>query len=141
LGMEVPTTAAYVICVSVAGPALIKLGLGPLQTPLFIFWFALLSTITPTVCGAVFIAAGMVQENWLKVAGVVMSLGIGLYLIPLGMFVNPALIELETAVIPPLLAAAKMAFALVMISFGIIAPKAPFIRIFLVLGGLIILFV
>jgi hypothetical protein len=70
-----------------------------------------------------------------------MSLGIGLYLIPLGMFVNPALIELETAVIPPLLAAAKMAFALVMISFGIIAPKAPFIRIFLVLGGLIILFV
>ena len=30
LGMEVPTTAAYVICVSVAGPALIELGLAPL---------------------------------------------------------------------------------------------------------------
>jgi TRAP-type uncharacterized transport system fused permease subunit len=33
-----------------------------------VFWFALLSTITPPVCGAVFIAAGMVGENWLKVA-------------------------------------------------------------------------
>ncbi|WP_293763690.1 TRAP transporter fused permease subunit [uncultured Paraglaciecola sp.] len=141
LGMEVPTTAAYVICVSVAGPALIKLGLGPLQTHLFIFWFALLSTITPPVCGAVFIAAGMVQENWLKVAGIAMSLGIGLYLIPLGMIANPALIELGTAVVPSLLAAAKMALALGMISFGIIAPKAFLFRIFLVLAGLIILFV
>ncbi len=39
LGMEVPTTAAYVICVSVAGPALTELGLGTLQTHLFVFWF------------------------------------------------------------------------------------------------------
>jgi len=67
LGMEVPTTAAYVICVSVAGPALIQLGLEPLQAHLFVFWYALLSTITPPVCGAVFISAGMVNENWLKV--------------------------------------------------------------------------
>src|SRR5690606_9113289 len=75
LGMEVPTTAAYVICVSVAGPALMRLGLEPLQAHLFVFWFALLSTITPPVCGAVFIAAGMVEESWLKVAGVAMALG------------------------------------------------------------------
>ncbi|MFP3441294.1 TRAP transporter large permease subunit, partial [Pantoea sp. SIMBA_133] len=60
LGMEVPTTAAYVICVSVAGPALISLGLEPLLAHLFVFWYALLSTITPPVCGGVFIAAGMV---------------------------------------------------------------------------------
>ena len=47
LGMEVPTTAAYVICISVAGPALEKLGLAPLTAHLFVFWYALLSTITP----------------------------------------------------------------------------------------------
>jgi hypothetical protein len=57
------------------------------------------------------------------------------------MIANPALIELGTAVVPSLLAAAKMALALGMISFGIIAPKAFLIRIFLVLAGLIILFV
>ena len=55
LGMEVPTTAAYVICVSVAGPALIDMGLKPLTVHLFVFWYALLSTITPPVCGGVFI--------------------------------------------------------------------------------------
>ena len=63
LGMEVPTTAAYVICVSVAGPALIDLGMAPLTVHLFVFWYALLSTITPPVCGGVFIAAGMVGEK------------------------------------------------------------------------------
>ncbi|MBX2884851.1 MAG: TRAP transporter fused permease subunit, partial [Granulosicoccus sp.] len=75
LGMEVPTTAAYVICISVAGPALTQLGLEALQAHLFVFWFALLSTITPPVCGAVFIAAGMVNENWLKVSISAMALG------------------------------------------------------------------
>ena len=89
LGMEVPTTAAYIICVSVAGPALQNLGLDLLTTHLFVFWFALLSTITPPVCGAVFIAAGMVNENWLKVAVSAMALGIGLYLVPIGMVLMP----------------------------------------------------
>ena len=41
--MEVPTTAAYVICVSVAGPALIDRGLEPILVHLFVFWYALLS--------------------------------------------------------------------------------------------------
>lgn len=141
LGMEVPTTAAYVICVSVAGPALINLGLAPLQAHLFIFWFALLSTITPPVCGAVFIAAGMVDENWLKVAVTAMTLGIGLYLIPLGMIANPALINLESATLPALLAGAKMAIALALISFGIISPKAILLRIVLIAGGFYVLFV
>lgn len=141
LGMEVPTTAAYVICVSVAGPALINLGLEPLQAHLFIFWFALLSTITPPVCGAVFIAAGMVEENWLKVAGTAMALGIGLYLIPLGMIANPALIGLETAILPALLAGLKMALGLAMVSFGIIALKAIPLRILLITGGLLFIFV
>lgn len=141
LGMEVPTTAAYVICVSVAGPALINLGLEPLQAHLFIFWFALLSTITPPVCGAVFIAAGMVEENWLKVAGSAMALGIGLYLIPLGMIANPNLIQLEHHALPALFAAVKMAISLIMISYGIISPKAVAPRVLLVTGGLFILFI
>jgi hypothetical protein len=81
LGMEVPTTAAYVICISVAGPALQQLGVPLLAAHLFVFWFALLSTITPPVCGTVFIAAGMIGENWLKVAVTAMSLGLGLYII------------------------------------------------------------
>lgn len=120
LGMEVPTTAAYVICVSVAGPALIQLGLMPLQAHLFVFWFALLSTITPPVCGAVFIAAGMIGENWLKVAVTAMTLGFGLYVIPLAMIANPALIELRTTPVLAVLSAMQVGLGLALMSLSLI---------------------
>ena len=140
LGMEVPTTAAYVICVSVAGPALQQLGLSALQAHLFIFWFALLSTITPPVCGAVFIAAGMVQENWLKVALFAMALGVGLYIIPLAMISKPALLELTQSTSAALLSAAIVAIGLAMLSYGAIAPWRWWLRTTLITGGLLLIF-
>lgn len=140
LGMEVPTTAAYVICVSVAGPALIQLGLEPLQAHLFVFWFALLSTITPPVCGAVFIAAGMVEENWFKVALTAMALGVGLYIIPLGMIANPDVLRLADA---PLLAAfafVQIGIGLALLSYGIISERPLWFKAALLSGGLLIVF-
>lgn len=141
LGMEVPTTAAYVICVSVAGPALTELGLGLLQTHLFVFWFALLSTITPPVCGAVFIAAGMVEENWLKVAFKSMALGLGLYLIPLGMISTPGLLALSSDPAAALIATVKVGLATTLVAFGVIAPGGWIKRLALTsLGALILLY-
>jgi len=140
LGMEVPTTAAYVICISVAGPALQQLGLAPLQAHLFVFWFALLSTITPPVCGAVFIAAGMVEENWLKVAVKAMALGIGLYLIPPAFIANPALIDLAEQPFWALLALLKTGLALGAVSFALISRKPALLRLTAGLVGLSLLF-
>ena len=139
LGMEVPTTAAYVICVSVAGPALTALGLGTLQTHLFVFWFALLSTITPPVCGAVFIAAGMVEENWLKVAWKAMALGIGLYLIPLGMISTPELIELGDQPVAAILAMIKVGVATTLVAYGVIVPGSLWKRSLAIVAGLVLL--
>lgn len=141
LGMEVPTTAAYVICVSVAGPALTALGLEPLQAHLFVFWFALLSTITPPVCGAVFIAAGMAQENWLRVAMTAMTLGVGLYLIPLGMIARPDLIRLAEAPGSALLAAALVGGGCVVISYALIGLRRPVQKVAGLLLGLAMIFV
>jgi len=128
LGMEVPTTAAYVICISVAGPALQKLGLDPLTAHLFVFWFALLSTITPPVCGAVFIAAGMIGEDWLKVALTAMALGVGLYLIPLAMVANPALIGLAETPLRAVLTGVQVAAGLAFVSGGLISPGSVPVR-------------
>ncbi|MCP1316018.1 TRAP transporter fused permease subunit, partial [Halomonas sp. 707D7] len=141
LGMEVPTTAAYVICVSVAGPALTSLGLSPLLAHLFVFWFALLSTITPPVCGAVFIAAGMVGENWLKVALKAMALGIGLYIIPLAMVANPDIIALAFDPTGAVISALKVAIGLTLISHGVIARRALGWRVVFVLLGVVAIFV
>jgi len=140
LGMEVPTTAAYVICVSVAGPALISLGLDPLLAHLFVFWFALLSTITPPVCGGVFIAAGMVGENWLKVAFKAMALGIGLYIIPLAMVANPDVIRLAFDPAGAIFDAVKIAFGLAGISYGVIARRAVWLRVVLIVVGALVIF-
>lgn len=141
LGMEVPTTAAYVICVSVAGPALTTLGLEPLQAHLFVFWFALLSTITPPVCGAVFIAAGMAEENWLRVAMTAMALGVGLYLIPLGMIARPDLIRLAEAPGAALLSAGLVGGGCIAISYAIIGVQRPLYRVAGVMLGMALIFV
>ncbi|MDT8328871.1 MAG: TRAP transporter fused permease subunit [Roseovarius sp.] len=140
LGMEVPTTAAYVICVSVAGPALTQLGLEPLQAHLFVFWFALLSTITPPVCGAVFIAAGMIGENWLKVALTAMALGVGLYLIPLGMIANPDMLRLAENPVGALVATLRIALGLTLVSYGLISARKVFKTVLLVSAGLVVIF-
>ena len=139
LGMEVPTTAAYVICVSVAGPALIDLGMAPLTVHLFVFWYALLSTITPPVCGGVFIAAGMVGENWLRVALTSMSLGIGLYLIPLGMVVHPELLTIGVTPLLSLLAFCKIAVALGLISYAVISAGKSLHRLISIILGMALL--
>lgn len=140
LGMEVPTTAAYVICVSVAGPALTQLGLEPLQAHLFVFWFALLSTITPPVCGAVFIAAGMIGENWLKVAMTAMALGVGLYIIPLGMIANPDMLRLAETPIAALIAMLRVAVGLTLVSYGLIGARTLVPTVLMVGAGLAVVF-
>lgn len=140
LGMEVPTTAAYVICVSIAGPALIQLGLEPLQAHLFVFWFALLSTITPPVCGAVFIAAGMINENWFKVALTAMALGVGLYFIPLAMIANPNLIALGSTPVNALLTGLQVLAGLGLVSYALIGFRRADVRLLAGVAGLTIIF-
>jgi len=63
LGMGVPTTAAYLLAVSVCGTALIKLGISPLQAHLFVFYFAIISAITPPVAPAIYIASAIGKAN------------------------------------------------------------------------------
>ena len=140
LGMEVPTTAAYVICVSVAGPALIDMGVAPILVHLFIFWYALLSTITPPVCGGVFIAASMVEENWLPVAVSAMSLGLGLYVIPLAIIRHPELTGLADAPIAAILTALQIGVGLALLGRGLTAPHLLTVRVSLIAAGMVVIF-
>jgi TRAP transporter 4TM/12TM fusion protein len=123
LGMELPTTAAYVICVAVAGPALVELGLPELYAHFFIFWYALLCTITPPVCGNVFIAAGIAQTPWLPVAWRSMQLGLGLFLVPLGFVANPSLLQVASHPGLAILATAKVGLAVWLLSYAVIGPR------------------
>jgi len=92
LGMGMSTTAAYVLGASILSSALLKLGMLPLQAHLFIFYFCILSAITPPVCVAVYTAAGIARTSWLPVAWVAMKLGVIAYIIPFAFAYEPALI-------------------------------------------------
>jgi TRAP transporter 4TM/12TM fusion protein len=82
LGMDVPTTASYLLTAAVSGPLLVKLGVPPLTAHLFIFYFAILSALTPPVCASVYAAATLIGENFWKVAGQALRIAGGVYFIP-----------------------------------------------------------
>jgi TRAP transporter 4TM/12TM fusion protein len=82
LGMGLPTTAAYVLAASVTGPALIKLGLAPVAAHLFVFYFAIISAITPPVCAAVFAATAIAKSKWLPTGWLAVRMGMGGFMAP-----------------------------------------------------------
>ncbi len=82
LGMGLPTTAAYILGASVAGPALINMGLLPIAAYMFIFYFSTISAFTPPVCAAVFVASGIANSNWFKTGIFAVSLGISAFIVP-----------------------------------------------------------
>lgn len=92
LGMEVPTTAAYIMAVVVGGPVLMEFGLSALSVHLFVFYYAILSAITPPICGAVFIASGMADANWVGTARLSLKLGFAAFLVPFLFVYEPALL-------------------------------------------------
>ena len=118
-----------------------ELGLPPLTAHLFVFWYALLSTITPPVCGTVFIAAGMADAPWLKVAGNSMRLGIGLYIVPLGMVANPSLIALTDTPLLALAAFIKLGAGLALTSWGLVNATSGLRAIAAFAAGLALVFV
>ncbi|MEW6261596.1 MAG: TRAP transporter fused permease subunit [Thermodesulfobacteriota bacterium] len=142
LGMEVPTTAAYIVSVVVCGPVLADLGVPLLAAHLFIFYLAILSAITPPVCGAIFIAAGMADADWIKTAKVGLKLSFAAFMLPLLFTYSPSLVLIgspwETVV-----SVIKGFLAMTMMSAGFIGYlrselKLP-ARIILVAGGFILL--
>ena len=68
LGMGLPTAASYLLVVFTAGPALSQLGLPTLTTHMFVFYYAVMSAITPPVALAVFAAAAIAQESVLRIS-------------------------------------------------------------------------
>ena len=91
LGMGLPTTAAYVIAASILAPSLIKLGLTPLTSHLFVFYFACLSAITPPVALAAYAGAGIAKCSPMTTAVEACKLGFAGFMVPFAFCYNPAM--------------------------------------------------
>lgn len=82
LGMGLPTSVAYIIAAIVTCPALIELGIMPLAAHMFVFYFAILGTITPPVCLSVYVASGIAQSNWIQTAFNAIMMALPGFIIP-----------------------------------------------------------
>jgi len=82
LGTGLPTTAAYAIGASVLAPALIRLGAPPLAAHMFLFYFSVLSAVTPPVAFASFAAASIAKAPMWDTSIESMRFGIAGYIVP-----------------------------------------------------------
>ncbi|MEO1614108.1 MAG: TRAP transporter large permease subunit, partial [Pseudomonadota bacterium] len=59
MGAGVPTTALYIMLVSVAQPALAQLGVPPIASHMFVLYYGVVAEITPPVCTSAYAAAAI----------------------------------------------------------------------------------
>jgi len=139
LGMSLPTTAAYLLATSVAASALVSIGIDPLSAHLFIFYFAIISALTPPVCIAAFTAAAIAQTDWIKIAWVAVRLSIVSYIMPFLFIYNPVFL-LRGEIFDIILAVLTAFMGVLFLSSGIIgyfSTRIPIIvRLSFISGGI-----
>lgn len=118
LGMGMTVTAAYILVVILIAPALIQLGIAPIAAHMFVFYFAILSFLTPPICLAVYTAASIAGAKPMRTAWQAMRLGVAAYIVPLIFAYSPGLLlmgspaEIIKAIISGLLGIIMVAIGL-----------------------------
>jgi TRAP transporter 4TM/12TM fusion protein len=92
MGMGLPCTPAYIIAVTIGGPAMLGLGIDMLPAHLFVFYFAIMAEVTPPVCIASYCGAAIAGTKPLATGFEASLLAIMGYIIPFVFVYNPALI-------------------------------------------------
>lgn len=91
-GMGMPTTASYVMASVVAAPAIVLLGVNPLDAHLFVFYFAALATVTPPVCVGAYTAAGLAGSDPNKTAFSAVKLALSGFIVPFIFILAPEIL-------------------------------------------------
>ncbi len=143
MGMGLPTTAAYVVVAALGAPALIELGVDTLPAHMFIFYYAILSAITPPVMLAVFTASGIGESDPWETAIDAFGLAIVGFVIPFGfVYGNELLLMGEPAMI--LIGVSTALLGVIAVSAGIegflLKRTSRIERVILFVGGLVLLF-
>ena len=92
LGCGIPTTANYIIMVTVAAPTLVLMGVEPLVAHFFVFYYGVLADITPPVALAAYAAAGMAGSDPFKTGNMAFRLGLAKALVPFVFVFSPSLL-------------------------------------------------
>ncbi|MGW8192958.1 MAG: TRAP transporter permease [Desulforhopalus sp.] len=92
LGAGIPTTATYIVLVSIAAPALGLLGVAPIVAHFFVFYYGVLADITPPVALAAYAGAGIAGANPFKAGNTAFRLASAKALVPFVFLYSPAML-------------------------------------------------
>ena len=143
LGMGLPTTGAYLILATVVAPALGKLGVPMLTAHFFVFYYGCISTITPPVALAAYVAAGIAGSDINKVGWTAAGYGLISYLLPFAFCFSPRLLLKGTALenIEAIVTASTGTFAIAIAIVGCLQRPLPWPqRTVALVGGALLLF-
>jgi TRAP transporter 4TM/12TM fusion protein len=142
LSMGLPTTACYIISATVMGPALVRMGITPLQAHMFIFYYACLSGITPPVALTAYPAAAIAKADPVRLSFLAFRIGIVGFLVPFMFIFSPALF-LKGEILEVVLAMASALFGAFIISSAtegwFRGPLPVFSRIVAFVGGILLI--
>jgi TRAP transporter 4TM/12TM fusion protein len=145
LGAGMTITACYVFLAVCLAPALVKIGLYPMAAHMFIFYWGMLSDITPPTAISVCAAAGIAETSAMKSMIRAMTLGIVLYLVPFFFCIEPALVLNGSAWLI-LRSSVVAALGILLLSGGLqgyflrVGAIGPVPRVLLVFSGIAIAF-
>ncbi|MCP9483439.1 TRAP transporter permease [Shimia sp. CNT1-13L.2] len=92
MGAGIPTTALYIMLVSVAQPALAQLGVPPIASHLFVLYYGVVAEITPPVCTSAYAAAAIANSNPFRTGISAFTLGLGKVVAPMAFVYAPVLL-------------------------------------------------
>ncbi len=104
MGTGVPTTPTYIILAAIVAPALAMLGVPQLATHFFVFYYGVLADVTPPVALAAFAAAGIARSEPMGTGNTAFRLSMGKALVPFAFVYTPALLFIDFAWTPFLIA-------------------------------------
>ena len=96
LGMGMPTVACYLLLAALVAPAMIDFGVLPIAAHMFVFYFGIISAITPPVAIAAFVGAGIAKCSPMKVGVTSCILALPVFFVPFVFVYQPALMMVGT---------------------------------------------
>jgi TRAP transporter 4TM/12TM fusion protein len=92
LGMGMTTTSVYIVLSVLVAPALTRMGVLPIAAHLFVFYFGILSAITPPVATASYAAASITKTSPTELGFEGWRIGLAGYIIPFMFIYSPTLL-------------------------------------------------
>jgi len=129
LGCGLPTIAAYAIVAIVIVPVMVKMGVSPLSGHLFVFWFAIVSAVTPPVAFAAMAGAAIAKADFWKTGVEAFKLAISGFLVPWVIIVWPS-VTLQSQPLGQVLTGI-IALPMALLALSIVMYNHFFVRIYL----------